>query len=218
MTAAMTSPNSSHHPDSLNRRWNEYYQAVQGRPPRDTLLFALDRFGATPTNPPRFAVDLGCGDGRDTVEILRRGWRVLAIDKEEDAIARLRSRPDIDPTPLTTQIQPFETLTLPAEVDLINASFCLQFCQPEAFPTFWPKVVAALKPGGRFAGQLIGNRDSWTVYPDLSYHTREQVEELFAEFEFEFFEEEEHPGKTALGEEKYWHLFQIVARKVQTDS
>jgi len=27
------------------------------------------------------------------------------------------------------------------------------------------------------------------------------------------FEEEEHQGITALGEDKYWHIFHIVARK-----
>jgi hypothetical protein len=26
-------------------------------------------------------------------------------------------------------------------------------------------------------------------------------------------EEEDHPGKTAIGEEKHWHIFHIVARK-----
>ncbi|MEJ1932020.1 class I SAM-dependent methyltransferase [Nostoc sp. NIES-2111] len=41
-----------------------------------------------PTDAPRFAVDLGCGDGRDTVELLRRGWRVLGIDGAQEAIAR----------------------------------------------------------------------------------------------------------------------------------
>ncbi|MGQ9869558.1 hypothetical protein [Leptodesmis sp.] len=44
----------------------------------------------------RVAVDLGCGDGRDTVELLRRDWQVLAIDGEPQAIARLLERPDIN--------------------------------------------------------------------------------------------------------------------------
>jgi tellurite methyltransferase len=47
----------------------------------------------------------------------------------------------------------------------------------------------------------------------MSHHTREQVEVLLQPFEVEVLDEEEHPGKTALGEDKYWHLFQIVARK-----
>ncbi|NJL45112.1 MAG: class I SAM-dependent methyltransferase [Leptolyngbyaceae cyanobacterium SM2_3_12] len=202
------------HHDPLHRNWADYYQAVQGRPPRETLLLALDRFDqeALPT-PTARAVDLGCGDGRDTVEILRRGWSVLAIDKEAEALARLTQRSSLDFSNLETQIQAFETLVLPAEVNLINASFCLQFCPQGQFPEFWAKVVAALKPGGRFSGQLIGDRDSWAAYPNLSVHTRPQVEALFSNFKFDYFEEEEHPGQTALGETKHWHIFQIVARK-----
>jgi trans-aconitate methyltransferase len=42
-----------------------------------------------------FAVDLGCGAGRDTAELLRRGWRVLAIDAEAEAIRRLLERRDL---------------------------------------------------------------------------------------------------------------------------
>ncbi len=72
--------------------WAAYYRNTEGRPPRPTLLFALDRFAA-----PGFAVDLGCGEGRDTIELLRRGWSVQAIDSEPTAIAGLTARADLPP-------------------------------------------------------------------------------------------------------------------------
>jgi hypothetical protein len=95
----------------------------------------------------------------------------------------------------------------------VNASFSLPFCPPEHFPSLWEKIVASLASGGRFCGQLFGDRDSWAIYTSMNHHTREQVEVLLQPFEVEVFEEEDHPGKTALGEDKHWHLFQIVARK-----
>jgi SAM-dependent methyltransferase len=194
--------------------WSEYYNAVVGRPPRDTLLAALKRFEAEhSTAESRFAVDLGCGEGRDTVELIRRGWRVLGIDGEQEAIARLLSRPDINPEHLETQVVRFEEVILPKSSDLVNASFSLPFCPPEHFPDLWEKIVASLRSGGRFCGQLFGDRDGWAIYTSMNHHTRQQVEVLLQPFEIEVFEEEEHPGKTALGEDKYWHLFQIVARK-----
>jgi SAM-dependent methyltransferase len=196
----------------FERDWSAYYSAVVGRPPRDTLLAALERFDAEQAGE-KFAVDLGCGDGRDTVELLRRGWRVLAIDGEQEAIARLLSRPDVNRDCLETQAVRFEEVNLPEQIDLVNASFSLPFCPPEHFPSVWEKIVASLRPGGRFCGQLFGDRDSWAIYTSVTHHTREQVEELLQPFELEMFVEEEHPGQTALGEEKYWHLFQIVARK-----
>lgn len=198
----------------LDQDWLAYYNAVVGRPPRDTLLAALERFEAELlTDSSRFAVDLGCGDGRDTVELLRRGWRVLGIDGEQEAIARLLSRPDINHERLETQVIRFEEVILPEGVDLINSSFALPFCPPEHFPKLWEKMVASLRCGGRFCGQLFGDRDSWAIYTSMNHHTREQVEVLLQPFEIEMLEEEEHPGKTAIGEEKYWHIFQIIARK-----
>jgi SAM-dependent methyltransferase len=202
---------TSSHADGQN--WVTYYQAVEGRPPRETLLKALDIFDTTGSiDRPRFAADLGCGDGRDTVELLRRGWRVLAVDGEQKAFDRLLDRP-IDRDLLQTQLMRFENLSLPPAIDLINASFCLPFCPPADFHHLWQTIVESLNPGGFFCGHLFGDRDSWTMYPDRSHHTREQVEALLQPFDIEWLEEEEHPGKTAIGEEKYWHLFHIVARK-----
>lgn len=198
----------------LDRDWVAYYQSVAGRPPRKTLLLALNSFDAEKlANASRLAVDLGCGDGRDTVELLRQGWSVLGIDGEKEAIARLRSRPDLDLSLLSTQVMGFESLELPPARDLINASFCLPFCAREAFPSLWAKIVAALRTGGRFCGHLFGDRDSWIDKKMLAYHTRQQAEALLQPFTIEMFEEEEHPGKTPLGEDRYWHVFHIVGRK-----
>jgi len=78
----------------LTEKWERYYDAVEGLPPRDTLLLALERLEADPLRDEGvdLAVDLGCGEGRDTLELLRRGWRVLAIDAEIAGIERLRAR------------------------------------------------------------------------------------------------------------------------------
>ena len=31
---------------------------------------------------PKYAIDLGCGAGRDTIYLIKNGWNVLSIDKE----------------------------------------------------------------------------------------------------------------------------------------
>ncbi|WP_240966636.1 class I SAM-dependent methyltransferase [Nodosilinea sp. P-1105] len=194
-------------------RWTQYYEAVAGRPPRPTLVKALAAYAQDANPLPKFAVDLGCGDGRDTVELLSQGWRVLAIDGEQEAIARLRQRSDCNRLYLETRVQRFEALTLPPDVSLINASFCLPFCPPQHFVHLWEEIVVALAPGGRFCGQLFGDQDSWAAYADMNHHSREQVKDLLTPFTVEWLEEENHPGKTALGEDKHWHIFNIVACK-----
>lgn len=201
----------------FEHRWSSYYKVVAGRPPRETLTKALDLFAAEADAEPLkhrpFAVDLGCGNGRDTAELLRRNWRVLAIDGQAEAVEQLRQRQDLNRTYLEARVQKFEDLTLPPEVDLVNASFCLPFCPAEHFSELWDVIVNSLKTGGRLSGQLFGDRDSWAGLSNIVTQTRAEVSRLLAPFKIELFEEEEHPGKTALGEEKYWHLYQIVARK-----
>ena len=65
--------------------WGRYYEVAKGGAPRETLRLALDLFESEGGEGERLAVDLGCGEGRDTLELLRRGWRVLAIDDEREA-------------------------------------------------------------------------------------------------------------------------------------
>lgn len=198
---------------ATTRDWPGYFQVTQGRPARETLLEALDRFEQEPAEEPRFAVDLGCGEGRDTAELLRRGWKVLAIDGHPDGIRRLVGRDDlIDPHRLTMQLAPFESVQLP-RCDLLNASFSLPFCHPDHFDKLWDKIVASIAPGGRFSGQLFGDRDSWAQIDDRSHHTREQVERLLAPFDIETLKEEEREGQDCSGTNKHWHVFHIVARR-----
>ena len=32
---------------------------------------------------PKNAIDLGCGTGRDTIYLIKNGWKVVSIDKED---------------------------------------------------------------------------------------------------------------------------------------
>jgi tellurite methyltransferase len=178
--------------------WSRYYDAV-GDDPRETLLDALDRFEA-----PGAAADLGCGTGRDTVELLRRGWQVVAIDSEEEAG---------DDERLSTQVAGYEEAVLP-ESDLVNASWALPFCRPELFGVVWDRIVDSIRPGGRFAGQLFGDRDEWSVEDEMTFHKRAQAEALFRVFELERFDEVEEDGETVLKNPKHWHVFHVVAHKL----
>ncbi len=190
------------------RDWKAYYDAVKDRPPRKTILTALAGF-----KEPGIAIDLGCGDGRDTVEMLRQNWAVLAIDREPDAINRLLARPHFNTLQLITQVISFEQLQLTQKVDLINASFSLPFCAIDAFPSLWNQIYNSLLPGGRFCGHLFGDRDSWKDSGLINTFTLQQVETLLQPYAIELLESEEHPGTTPLGEDRYWHVFHIVAKK-----
>jgi len=188
--------------------WEDYYRNTEGRPPRPTLTVALDRFPA-----PGFAVDLGCGEGRDTIELLRRDWRVLAIDSEPAAIAGLTARRDLPPgSRLETRVARFEDAAWP-DADLVNASFTLFFCPAGTFAPLWRKIVGTLKPGGRFAGHLLGENDSWARRRNVVVHTKAALDRLLDGLQVEMHEIEETDGVTPRGEAKHWHIHHLVLRR-----
>ena len=199
------------------RDWPGYFDAVAGGEPRQTLLDAIGAFEAESrpdASGPRLAVDLGCGEGRDSAELLRRGWSVLAIDGHPMGIERLLSRSDLPESRLlTTQVALYEDLNELPETDLLNASFALPFCHPDHFGRVWSVITRAIRPGGRFAGQIFGDRDEWRNIADRSHFTRAETEQLFGGFLLESFREEEKDAKDAAGNQKHWHVFHIVARK-----
>ncbi len=212
-------------------QWREYYDAMRGLGTRPTLLAALERV-AVPDPAPGgnsaepFAIDLGCGEGRDTAELLRRGFRVLALDGQTEGIDRLLARvadlPEAERARLETRVARFEGLTLSGDIPpigaaLVNAGYALPFCPPDAFPTLWGEMTNALNQGsGCFCGQLFGDRDGWAGDPKMTHHTRADAERLLAGsgYAVTLFEEEERDGVTATGNPKHWHIFNIIARRV----
>lgn len=197
---------------------------MRDAPPRETLILALDGIPPVAGRAP-VAVDLACGEGRDTVELLRRGFRVVAIDAQAEAIERLRTRVSAEgldaaaAARLSTLVAPFEHAQWPA-CELLVASFAIPHTTPAGFARVWAHIVERLTPGGLFAGQLFGPDDTWARPDhhdgiDRVFHTRAQVTALIdaAGFEALHWDEVNRPGKTASGEPKHWHVHHLVLRR-----
>jgi hypothetical protein len=113
---------------------------------------------------------------------------------------------------LQTQVSNFEKVSL-SSADLIHASYSIPFCHPDHFPALWEKISNALNPGGRFAGQFFGVRDSWADNTAMTFHTEEQIHAMLAGLETEYFHEEDADGQAASGP-KHWHVFTVIARRM----
>jgi len=197
---------------AMDKKWTNYYKSLEGKPATYTLVKALDYFDEN-IDLPRTAIDIGCGHGLDIPELLSRDFEIIAFDKEKEAIDILNKRFSKHMGKrLKATIATMEEVAL-SKVSLINASFSLPFCHPNHFISLWTKIEKNLSSGGIFCGQLFGNEDSWTKNRKMTFHSNQNIKELFKNFNFIICNETNSISKTSTGEEKRWHVFNIVAIK-----
>lgn len=162
---------------------------------------------------PENAVELGCGAGRDTVYLIRNGWNVLAIDREnvESRIVEKLSKEELKK--LKFSRQKFENIELEKN-NLVVANFSLPFCNKVNFEDLWNKINNSLLEDGYFVGNFFGVNDEWKkTKEEMTFLTKEQVIELFKDFEIIEFKEVEKDDFTGMGKIKHWHIFNVIARK-----
>jgi SAM-dependent methyltransferase len=182
--------------------WAGYYAWSAGREPRPLLLAACEELGS---GEGRMAIDLGCGEGTEALELLARGWSVTAVDTEEAGLALLHTRiPASAVDRIRIVCASFTEVNLPRAY-LIHAGFSLPFCPSQSFPAMWVQIRQALVPSGIFAGQMFGNRDSWAGDPSMTFHTRHEVDGLLDGLQILRLCETERDGQAFSGP-KHWHL------------
>jgi tellurite methyltransferase len=201
---------------SHGSHWPTFYQRLAGRQPRPLLTRALTFFERDPTpHNSRQAIDIGCGDGTETLLLIEEGWHVLSIDAEPEALRLVESRvPTEKHGQLQMQIASFEKASFVA-ADLIYAGFSLPFCGRQYFTSVWHNLTASIRPGGRFAGHLFGEYDTWATDPEVVCLPDQEFRSLFDQFEIEYLDESESDEPTAFGDLKHWHIYEVIAKKRQ---
>jgi SAM-dependent methyltransferase len=184
--------------------------------PSKLLLKALGLIDSDQALSPRpdaaLAVDLGCGNGKDTAELLRRNWRVLAIDFSQVGIDTLLARPEASQHKdrLETRVASFSATSW-SNATLVSALLSLPYGPPETFDSVWQAVVSSLVPGGYFVGQLFGP-DHYKGMNHVVRRSKSEVDVMLAGLEVLHLEEISQVTEHA-GEKTYYHFFEIIARK-----
>jgi len=191
-----------------DKGWKGYYEHTKGRPPREFLLRAMP-FVKNKNE----ALDLGSGALNDARFLLSAGFNhVTAVDAEPVAQEDANSLPN---DKISYTVSSFENFDFVSETyDLVNAQYSLPFNPKSTFPKVFEKIILSLKPGGIFTGQFFGINDSWNMSrPEMTFQTKEETERLLTGLKIIELEEKEFDKKTALGEQKHWHIFNIIAEK-----
>ncbi|HET9436404.1 MAG TPA: class I SAM-dependent methyltransferase, partial [Candidatus Limnocylindrales bacterium] len=188
MSDALHQPATEDGPD-----WAAYYRHTLGREPRPLFvkgMTALEAAGVAAGQ----AVEIGFGDGTETLTLLQAGWRVVAIDAAPDAAEVLRGRVDAARADrLEIRTESAETASLPP-FDLLYAGYALSFIPPAAFRRFWRRVRAQLQPGGFLVVNVFGVRDTWAGDPDKTFVTRDEVFRMLQGLEVVSIDEEDQDG------------------------
>lgn len=100
---------------------------------------------------PGMALDIGCGNARNSLLLAQRGFAVTAVDYSDSAIAWARD--EIARAGATVDLRHgsiFDLEPAPAALDLVYDSGCFHHIEPRRRDRYVRLVADALKPGGLF--------------------------------------------------------------------
>lgn len=103
---------------------------------------------------PKNAIDLGCGAGRDTIYLIKNGWNVLSIDRENtrEIIADKLNNEEIKR--FNFKCLSFENIKL-EKSNLLVSNFSIPFCNKNYFNEFWREISNSILKERIFCWQLF---------------------------------------------------------------
>ncbi len=191
--------------------WAAFYRSTIGREPRPLFtkgMAAVEAAGVAPGQ----AIEIGFGDGRETLALLEAGWRVLAIDPAPAAAEVLQSQV---PAQVAGRLEIRSVRAEDANLlpfDLLYAGYSLPFLGAAAFGRFWNAARHGLRPGGILVVNFFGPRDSWAGREGMRFIDVDAVRRLFDGLDVLALDEEDQDGDSFLGP-KHWHVFDVIARR-----
>ena len=131
----------------------KYYNNTESDIPRKNIKYFIDVIKSKPEN----AIELGCGAGNDAVYLIKNGWNVLAIDREDvkERISKRLSQEELKRFRFSKQ--EFEKVELEKN-NLLVANFSLPFCNRNKFYELWDKINKSILPNRIFYRKLFWNK------------------------------------------------------------
>ena len=132
-------------PDNPASRWNpaDYIANAYFVPALGAQVLAL-----LDPKPGERILDLGCGDGALTSKLVAAGATVIGIDSSGDMVAAAQARK------LDARVGDGQNMTFISEFDAVFSNAALHWMLDP--PAVAASVYRALKPGGRFVGEMGG--------------------------------------------------------------
>ena len=183
--------------------WTNYQNQTYGNDVCNLLIEFLNNHNVSD------AIDLGCGSGNETVYMIKRGIKVLAIDRQLNQDLILNRLSEEEKNLISFKQSSFENIELP-KTQILTAFFSIPFCNPSNFDKLWNKIYNAIENNGYFVGQLFGDRDAWNVVDSINTFSIKRVKEYLKNYKIIKLEEIEYVRKI---DNKKWHYYNIIVQK-----
>lgn len=205
-----------------NMAWNEYTnldnKGAYAKPEKVTEKAAS---AVINSQLPLVAIDIGAGKGRDTRYLLEKGFKVLAIESNEQACSSLQALATDMPNRLSIQQQDFDSMNLsqlPESASLVNASFSLPYAGPDKIESVIAHLAKKLVYSGKFCGQFFGRQCSFVsdFHSKVAAHSQPEIVELLNAHQLEVEECTPEIGEGtrmdgSICHKEYYH---VIARKI----
>lgn len=185
----------------------EYYKTTQKNLPSGLIRnFFLKKYNEKLNG--NTAIDLGCGAGNDTEFLISKGFKVTAIDSQEEVIDLFENK-KVDKEKCNLIINDFSKAELP-KADLILANMSLFFVK-DNFNLFLKNLLEKVNKNGFIVANFLGKEDEWNG--NKTTIEKEELLSFFKDFKMYYFSEEKYYKDTARGVNKFWHVYTIMAQK-----
>jgi tellurite methyltransferase len=193
--------------------WNDYLKHTKDRAAHALMLEAL-----LYVKQKEYALDLGCGALRDTKSLVEHGFNHVDAIDSNGSIQDLLNGIEVSIKKNITFIPiSFSDFDFPSShYDLVNAQYSLPFIGNESFQAVMSRMKESLKAHGVFTGQFFGLEDAWADRPNIHFSSSDEVQSFFSPLhDWTIMKLSEFKGnrKTAAGEEKHWHVYDVIAIK-----
>lgn len=100
------------------------------------------------------AIDFGCGAGRDTIFLIKNGWKVISVDKENTKMLIEKHLNDEEKSCFKFVQSNFENCKLEKN-NLFVANFSLPFCKKDCFEELWSNIVNSIEKNRIFYWKFL---------------------------------------------------------------
>lgn len=169
-------------------------------------------------------LDLGCGQGRDSLFILGKGFNVTMVDKSEEEIKRIKEyiqKNNLPKNKINLHCQDIGNYNIKDnKFDIINAFNSLQFLPKKESLRLIDKIKKSLKNKGYVIISSFTVNDPLyekTTNDSRCFFESQELRKLFSDFNIIFYKEEviEENGHPGYPEPHHHHLVRLIAQKIK---